>query len=51
MGRTVAFFGMLLIERGVSAEVLPFRTLPIYVHTDFIRRPAAEYANESLMGI
>ena len=26
---------MLLIERGASAEVLPFRTRPIYVHTFF----------------
>ena len=42
----VAFFGVLLIERGVLTEVLPFRTLPIYVHTYFIRHPAAEYATQ-----
>ena len=38
MGRAVAFFGMLLIVRGASTEVLPFSTRSIYVHTYFIRR-------------
>ena len=48
MGHAVAFFGILLIERGASTEVLPFRTCPIYVH--FIRRPAAEYATQKPYG-
>ena len=42
----MTFFGMLLLERGASTEVLPFRTRPIYVHIYFIRRPAAEYATQ-----
>ena len=50
MGRAVAFFGMLLIERGASTEVLRFRTCPIYVHTYFIRRPAAKYATPKPYG-
>ena len=47
MGGAVAFFGMLLIERGASTE---FRTRPIYVHTYFIRRPAAECATPKPYG-
>ena len=50
MGRKVAFFGMLLIEHGASTEVLRFRTCPIYVHTYFIRHPAAEYATPKPYG-
>ena len=33
-----------------SMEVLPFRTRPIYVHTYFIRCPAAEYATPKPYG-
>ena len=44
MGRTVAFFGMLLGERGVLTEASLFRARPNHVHTYFIRYPAAEYA-------
>ena len=50
MGRAVAYFGMLLIERGASTEVQPFRTHPIYVYTYFIARPAAEYATPKPYG-
>ena len=49
-GHPVAFFGMLLIECGVSTEVLPFRTRPIYVHTYFIRHPTAKYATQKHYG-
>ena len=44
MGRAVAFFGMLLGERGVLTEASLFRTRPNHVHTYFIKYPAAEYA-------
>ena len=44
MGRAVAFFGMLLGERGVLTEASSFRTRPNHVHTYFIKYPAAEYA-------
>ena len=43
-------FGMLLIERGASKEVLPFKTHPVHVHTYFIRSPAAEYATQKPYG-
>ena len=42
MGHIVAFF--LLGQHEVLTEVLPFGTGPNYVHTYFIRHPAAEYA-------
>ena len=42
MGRAVAFFGMLLGERGVLTEASHFRTRPN--HTYFIKYTAAEYA-------
>ena len=44
MGRAVAFFGMLLGERGVLMEASLFRTRPNHVHTYFIKYTAAEYA-------
>ena len=44
MGRAVAFFGMLLGERGVLTEASLFRTRPNHVHTYFIMYPAAEFA-------
>ena len=44
MGRAVAFFGMLLGERGVLTEASLFRTRPNHVHTYFIKYTAAEYA-------
>ena len=50
MGRVVAFFGMLLKERGASTEVLHSGIHPIYVHTYFIRCPAAEYATSKPYG-
>ena len=37
--RAVAFFGMLFRDRPAFAD-----RVPIYVHTYFIRHPAAEYA-------
>ena len=50
MGRAVAFFGMLLGERGVSTEASLFRTRPNHVHTYFIKYPAAEYATPKTDG-
>ena len=44
MGRTVAFFGMLLGERGILTKTSLFRIRPNHVHTYFIKYPAAEYA-------
>ena len=44
MGRTVAFFGMLLREQGILTQASLFRTRPNHVHTYFIKYPAAEYA-------
>ena len=44
MGCVVAFFGMLLEERGVLTEASHFKTCPNHVHTYFIKYPAAEYA-------
>ena len=43
MGCAVAFFGMLLGERGILTEASPFRTPPNHVHTYFIKYAAAEY--------
>ena len=51
MGCVVAFFGMLLEERGVLTEASHFKTCPNHVHTYFIKYPAAEYATPNLMGI
>ena len=48
MGRAVAFFGMLLGERGVLTKASLFRTRPNHVHTYFIKYPAAEYTTPKL---
>ena len=44
MGRAVAFFGMLLGERGVLTEVSLSEHVPIMFTPTLLSMPAAEYA-------